>query len=241
MAPRWQAAWWPKTSRGGAMFGSEHGSTLASSVVAETSRGGAMFGSEHGSTLASSVVAGVGEVISATVATAWRMTGGSGAERPRIRSTACAGRKTRGCVAGASGGAQTTSPSSSICSRSKTRRFLLTGSSARRLPVTIWTTAFFGETSRTSMLAQYGMLEKGFSYAFAVGGLAAGWLADKVSVRWLYPLVLFARSAAGRHCQAAGRHCQAAPPCLASGTEGRSVPRSSAPDTSCPLGTAAST
>jgi len=88
---------------------------------------------------------------------------------------------------------------------------------------------------------QYGMLEKGFIYAFAVGGLAAGWLADNVSVRWLYPLVLFARSAAGRHCQAASRHCQAAPPCLPSGTEGRSVPRSFAPDTSCPLGTAART
>jgi hypothetical protein len=77
--------------------------------------------------------------------------------------------------------------------------------------------------------------------AFAVGRLAASWLAHRVSVRWLYPLVLFARSAAGRHCQAAGRHCQAAPPCLPSGTEGRSVPRSFAPDTSCPLGTAART
>jgi MFS transporter, ACS family, hexuronate transporter len=44
---------------------------------------------------------------------------------------------------------------------------------------------------------QYGMLEKGFSYAFAFGGLLAGWLADKISVRWLYPLVLFAWSAAG--------------------------------------------
>ena len=40
-----------------------------SSVVAERARGGAMSGSEHGSTLASSVVAGVREVISATVAT----------------------------------------------------------------------------------------------------------------------------------------------------------------------------
>jgi hypothetical protein len=45
MAPRWQAAWWPEMSHGGAMSGSEHGSTLASSVVA-----------------------GVREVISATVA-----------------------------------------------------------------------------------------------------------------------------------------------------------------------------
>ncbi len=44
---------------------------------------------------------------------------------------------------------------------------------------------------------QYGSLEKGFSYAFAFGGLLAGWLADKVSVRWLYPLILCAWSAAG--------------------------------------------
>ena len=49
MAPRRQAAWWPKRSRGGAISGSEHGSTLTSSVVA-----------------------GIREVISATVATSWR-------------------------------------------------------------------------------------------------------------------------------------------------------------------------
>jgi len=42
---------------------------LASSVVAGEVAGGAMSGPEHGSTLASSVVAGVREVISATVAT----------------------------------------------------------------------------------------------------------------------------------------------------------------------------
>jgi len=35
MAPRWQAAWWPKTSRRATTAGPEHGSTLASSVVAE--------------------------------------------------------------------------------------------------------------------------------------------------------------------------------------------------------------
>ena len=35
MAPRWQAAWWPKKAWSGAMSGSEHGFTLASSVVAE--------------------------------------------------------------------------------------------------------------------------------------------------------------------------------------------------------------
>jgi len=35
MAPRWQAAWWPKRARGRQAAGFEHGSTLASSVVAE--------------------------------------------------------------------------------------------------------------------------------------------------------------------------------------------------------------
>jgi ACS family hexuronate transporter-like MFS transporter len=44
---------------------------------------------------------------------------------------------------------------------------------------------------------QYGRLEKGFGYAFALGGLAFGVLADRVSVRWLYPFVLIGWSAAG--------------------------------------------
>jgi len=44
---------------------------------------------------------------------------------------------------------------------------------------------------------QYGQLEKGFGYAFAVGGLVAGWAADRFSVRWIYPLVLLGWSAAG--------------------------------------------
>ncbi len=44
---------------------------------------------------------------------------------------------------------------------------------------------------------QYGQLEFGFGIAFAVGGLVAGWLADKISVRWMYPLVLLGWSAAG--------------------------------------------
>jgi ACS family hexuronate transporter-like MFS transporter len=37
---------------------------------------------------------------------------------------------------------------------------------------------------------QYGNLELGFGWAFAAGSLAFGWLADKVPVRWLYPVVL---------------------------------------------------
>ena len=82
IAPRWQAAWWPEMSRGGAMSGSEHGPTLASSVVAQEvagrgegpawwpkrSRGGARAGSEHGSTLASSVGALGADLHTAAVA-----------------------------------------------------------------------------------------------------------------------------------------------------------------------------
>ncbi len=45
--------------------------------------------------------------------------------------------------------------------------------------------------------AQYGTLEAWFSYAFAVGTLIFGFVADKVNVRWLYPLVLLAWSAMG--------------------------------------------
>lgn len=45
--------------------------------------------------------------------------------------------------------------------------------------------------------AQYGKLEAGFGYAFAIGGLLAGFLADRISVRWLYPLVLLGWSLAG--------------------------------------------
>jgi len=37
---------------------------------------------------------------------------------------------------------------------------------------------------------QYGNLELAFGWAFAVGSLVFGWLADRVSVRWLYPAVL---------------------------------------------------
>lgn len=44
---------------------------------------------------------------------------------------------------------------------------------------------------------QYGMLEEGFGYAFAIGGLLAGWLADRFSVRWLYPLIVLLWSGAG--------------------------------------------
>jgi len=51
------------------------------------------------------------------------------------------------------------------------------------------------ELSLTSQ--QYGRVEKGFGLAFAVGALAIGILADRVSIRWLYPTVLVGWSLAG--------------------------------------------
>jgi ACS family hexuronate transporter-like MFS transporter len=44
---------------------------------------------------------------------------------------------------------------------------------------------------------QYGSIEEGFSYAFAVGSLFFGFLADRVNVRYLYPIVLVLWSAMG--------------------------------------------
>jgi ACS family hexuronate transporter-like MFS transporter len=44
---------------------------------------------------------------------------------------------------------------------------------------------------------QYGNLEAGFSLAFAFGAIIHGFLADRWSVRWYYPLVLVGWSAAG--------------------------------------------
>lgn len=43
----------------------------------------------------------------------------------------------------------------------------------------------------------YGRLERGFGLAFAAGGIALGSVADRVSLRWLYPAVVLAWSAAG--------------------------------------------
>jgi ACS family hexuronate transporter-like MFS transporter len=43
----------------------------------------------------------------------------------------------------------------------------------------------------------YGKVEKGFGLAFAFGALAIGLLADRVSIRWLYPTVLVGWSLAG--------------------------------------------
>jgi len=44
---------------------------------------------------------------------------------------------------------------------------------------------------------QYGMLEWGFGLAFAAGAIINGLLADRVSIRWLYPLMLLGWSSAG--------------------------------------------
>lgn len=50
---------------------------------------------------------------------------------------------------------------------------------------------------------QYGDLEKIFGYAFAAGGLLFGLLADRFSIRWLYPLVFLGWSFAGAATSAA--------------------------------------
>ncbi len=43
----------------------------------------------------------------------------------------------------------------------------------------------------------YARVESGFAVAFALGAIGMGWLADRVSVRWMYPAVLVVWSAAG--------------------------------------------
>lgn len=43
----------------------------------------------------------------------------------------------------------------------------------------------------------YGYLEAGFGFAFAIGGLVTGLIVDRVSVRWLYPIVFAGWSLAG--------------------------------------------
>ena len=45
--------------------------------------------------------------------------------------------------------------------------------------------------------AQYGMIEQYFGYAFAVGAIVFGLIVDRVSARWLYPVVLLLWSGAG--------------------------------------------
>src|SRR4030095_11393146 len=45
--------------------------------------------------------------------------------------------------------------------------------------------------------AHYGMIEWSFGWAFAVGSLVFGIIADRVTVRWLYPAILICWSACG--------------------------------------------
>jgi ACS family hexuronate transporter-like MFS transporter len=44
---------------------------------------------------------------------------------------------------------------------------------------------------------QYGQLESAFAFAFAVGAIVFGWLADRWNITFLYPLAVLAWSAAG--------------------------------------------
>ena len=43
----------------------------------------------------------------------------------------------------------------------------------------------------------YGQLEQGFGLAFAIGGIVTGFIADRISPRWLYPAVLVGWSTVG--------------------------------------------
>jgi ACS family hexuronate transporter-like MFS transporter len=45
--------------------------------------------------------------------------------------------------------------------------------------------------------SDYATVESAFALAFAMGGLAMGWLADRINVRWLYPAAVLVWSGAG--------------------------------------------
>src|SRR4051794_33301870 len=44
---------------------------------------------------------------------------------------------------------------------------------------------------------QYSWLESAFSFAFAVGAITTGFIVDRVSVRWVYPVMVFGWSVVG--------------------------------------------
>jgi ACS family hexuronate transporter-like MFS transporter len=44
---------------------------------------------------------------------------------------------------------------------------------------------------------EYGFIESAFGFAFAIGAILFGWLADRINVRWLYALAVLAWSFAG--------------------------------------------
>lgn len=66
--------------------------------------------------------------------------------------------------------------------------------------VTLANTAKRVKTEFSLNSEQYGTIEEGFSYAFAVGSLAFGILADRVNVRFLYPVILVMWSLMGLAC-----------------------------------------
>src|SRR2546423_1312142 len=45
--------------------------------------------------------------------------------------------------------------------------------------------------------ADYGLLESAFGFAFAIGAIVFGWLADRLSIRWLYVMAVLGWSVAG--------------------------------------------
>jgi ACS family hexuronate transporter-like MFS transporter len=67
--------------------------------------------------------------------------------------------------------------------------------------------------------SHYGRLEEGFGYAFAMGALVFGFLADRLSVRWLYPAVLILWSLAGIATAAAPAIGAALAPVIGSGPD----------------------
>ncbi len=44
---------------------------------------------------------------------------------------------------------------------------------------------------------EYGLIESAFGYAFALGAILFGWLADRINVRWLYAVAVLLWSASG--------------------------------------------
>src|SRR5438128_89851 len=45
--------------------------------------------------------------------------------------------------------------------------------------------------------SDYAQLESAFAFAFALGAIVFGWMADRWNVRWLYPAALLGWSVAG--------------------------------------------
>ena len=84
----------------------------------------------------------------------------------------------------------------------------------------------------------YGRLEKGFGLAFAVGSLVLGVIADRVSLRWLYPAILLGWSTVG-FLTGLGqqRHGASSLSCAARFLRGRSMALRWRPHSGCCLAT----